>query len=218
MSPLVWAVVAALPVSPVDLETVSARLWAGDAVTLARAQAQRQARGEPVDTGTWGLLDDLSRLGRCLPLGRVPSAEAPERGQYVIAEKRRVADGLTFEEVDDSIQSVALAENIRDVGQLPLGEQVALMQGSDWRQLKIYLYCNPLTAAKMVEYSEAFAAYLPCRIALVEDDDGALWLYSLDMDMMIHGGKPLPPDLKAEAERVKKVILTILDKAATGDF
>ena len=132
--------------------------------------------------------------------------------------KRRVADGLTFEEVDDSIQSVALAENIRDVGQLPLGEQVALMQGSDWRQLKIYLYCNPLTAAKMVEYSEAFAAYLPCRIALVEDDDGALWLYSLDMDMMIHGGKPLPPDLLEEALHVKEVILAILDGGAEGSF
>ena len=132
--------------------------------------------------------------------------------------KRRVADGLTFEEVDDSIQSVALAENIRDVGQLPLGEQVALMQGSDWRQLKIYLYCHPLTAAKMVEYSEAFAAYLPCRIALVEDDDGALWLYSLDMDMMIHGGKPLPPDLLEEALHVKEVILAILDGGAEGSF
>jgi hypothetical protein len=59
--------------------------------------------------------------------------------------KREVGEGLTFEEVDDSIQSVALAENIRDVGQLPLGDQVGLMQGSDWRKLKIYLYCNPHT-------------------------------------------------------------------------
>lgn len=132
--------------------------------------------------------------------------------------KRRVAEGLTFEEVDESIQSVALAQNIRDVGQLPLGDQVALMQGSDWRKLNIYLYCNPLTAAKMVEYSEAFSAYLPCRVSLVEDDEGALWLYSLDMDMMIHGGKPLPPDLLEEALHVKEVILAILDGAAEGAF
>jgi len=132
--------------------------------------------------------------------------------------KRRVADGLTFDEVDESIQSVALTENIRDVGQLPLGDQVALMQGEDWRKLKIYLYCNPLTAAKMVEFSEAYSAYLPCRVALVEDDDGALWIYSLDMDMMIHGGKPLPPDLLEEAQHVKEVILAILDGGAEGSF
>jgi len=132
--------------------------------------------------------------------------------------KRKVADGLTFEDVDESVQSMAQAENIRDVGQLPLGEQVSLMQGEEWRKLKIYLYCNPLTAAKMVEVSEAYSAYLPCRVSLVEDENGELWLYSLDMDMMIHGGKPLPPELLEEALHVKKVILAILDGAAEGEF
>jgi uncharacterized protein (DUF302 family) len=132
--------------------------------------------------------------------------------------KRKVEDGLTFEDVDESIQSVAATENIRDVGQLPLGDQVALMQGADWRKLKIYLYCNPLTAAKMVEYSEAYAAWLPCRLSLVEDAEGQLWLYSLNMDMMIYGGKPLPDELKAEALDVKDKILAILDGAAEGSF
>jgi uncharacterized protein (DUF302 family) len=132
--------------------------------------------------------------------------------------KRKVADGLTFEEVDESIKSVALEQNIRDVGSLPLGEQVSLMQGSEWRKLKIYLYCNPMTAAKMVEVSEAYSAYLPCRVSLVEDANGDLWIYSLDMDMMIHGGKPLPPELLEEALGVKETILAILDQAAEGSF
>ena len=132
--------------------------------------------------------------------------------------RRKVDDGLSYEEVEESIKSVALAENIRDVGQLPLGDQVSLMQEKEWRKLGIYLYCNPLTAAKMVDYSEAYSAWLPCRVALVEDEEGALWLYSLDMDMMIHGGKPLPDDLREEALHVKDVILAILDGAAEGSF
>lgn len=132
--------------------------------------------------------------------------------------KRKVADGLTFEEIDESIKSLALEQNIRDVGSLPLGEQVSLMQGSEWRKLKIYLYCNPMTAAKMVEVSEAYSAYLPCRVSLVEDANGDLWIYSLDMDMMIHGGKPLPPELLEEALGVKETILAILDQAAEGSF
>lgn len=131
---------------------------------------------------------------------------------------RKVAAGLSFDDVDQSIQSVALAENIKDVGALPLGDQIAAMQGKPWRKLKIYLYCNPLTAAKMVDYSDAYSAYLPCRVALVEDKTGALWLYTLDMDMMIHGGKPLPPDLLPEAEKVRATMLAILDKASTGEF
>ena len=70
----------------------------------------------------------------------------------------------------------------------------------------------------MVEHSEAYSAYLPCRVALVEDDAGDLWIYSLDMDMMIHGGKPLPPELYEEAMEVKQTILTILNDAAEGSF
>ncbi|MCB1347518.1 MAG: DUF302 domain-containing protein [Paracoccaceae bacterium] len=132
--------------------------------------------------------------------------------------RRKVDDGLSFEEVEESIKSVAESENIRAVGELPLGDQVTLMRDEQWRKLGIYLYCNPLTAAKMVEYSEAYSAWLPCRVSLVEDEEGALWLYSLDMDMMIYGGKPLPPDLKEEAMHVKDVILAILDGAAEGSF
>ncbi len=130
----------------------------------------------------------------------------------------RVADGLTFEEVDQSIKQVAIDRNIRGVGELPLGDQVAAMTGQPWRKLNIYLYCNPLTAARMIEHDIAYAAYLPCRVSLVEDAQGQLWIYTLDMDMMIHGGKTLPPDLLAEALEVKDIMQDILSRAAEGDF
>lgn len=132
--------------------------------------------------------------------------------------KAKVADGLTFEEVDESIKAVAIDRNIRDVGMLPLGDQVSAMNGEPWRKLNIYLYCNPLTAAKMIEHDLAYAAYLPCRISLVEDENGDLWLYTLDMDMMIHGGKELPPELLAEALEVKDIMQDILARASEGDF
>lgn len=132
--------------------------------------------------------------------------------------KRQVKEGLTFEDVDQAIQTVAAEMNIKDVGALPLGDQVSAVQGKPWRKLKIYLYCNPLTAAKMIDYSDAYAAYLPCRVSLLEDAKGKLWLYSLDMDIMIYGGKPLPPELKAEAEKVKEIILALLDRGAKGEF
>ncbi len=132
--------------------------------------------------------------------------------------KAKVAEGLTFEEVDESIKQTAIANNIRGVGNLPLGDQVAAMKGKPWRKLNIYLYCNPLTAAKMVEHDPAYAAYLPCRVSLVEDDKGQLWIYTLDMDMMIYGGKTLPPELLKEAIQVKKIMKDILEKAAVGDF
>lgn len=132
--------------------------------------------------------------------------------------KVKVADGLTAEEVDQSIQTIANERNIKAVGFLPLGDQVAAMTGEPWRVLNIYLYCNPLTAAKMVEYDPAFAAYLPCRVSLVEDENGDLWIYTLNMDLMIYGGKSLPEDLLKEALDVKETMLDILNRAAEGDF
>jgi len=130
----------------------------------------------------------------------------------------KVAEGLTFEEVDESIKQVAIDRNIRGVGELPLGDQVAAMNGAPWRKLNIYLYCNPLTAAKMIEHDLAYAAYLPCRVSLVEDETGQLWIYTLDMDMMIYGGKTLPPELLKEALEVKDIMQDILTRAAEGDF
>ncbi|HHI81912.1 MAG TPA: DUF302 domain-containing protein [Rhizobiales bacterium] len=132
--------------------------------------------------------------------------------------RTKVADGVSFDDVVQSIKTIAEERNIKSVGALPLGDQVGAMEGKPWRKLNIYLYCNPLTAKKMVEFDPAYAAYLPCRVSLVEDENKQLWIYTLDMDMMIHGGKPLPPALLKEALHVKDIMQDILKRAAAGDF
>ncbi len=60
---------------------------------------------------------------------------------------------------------------------------------------------------KMVDNLDAFSAYLPCRIAMIEDKKGKIWLYAMDMDMMIFGGKTLLDDIYKEATSVKEVII-----------
>jgi len=132
--------------------------------------------------------------------------------------KVQVEEGLSVEDVDETLKAVANELNIKNVGELPLSAQVEAMSGTKSRFFKIYMFCNALTAAQMLEYSDAYSAYLPCRISLVEDKQGKLWLYSLNMDAMIYGGKPLPATLKEEAMGVKKIILEILNRGAEGDF
>jgi uncharacterized protein (DUF302 family) len=132
--------------------------------------------------------------------------------------KRRVAEGLSAQDVEDTMRFVANEHNFKNVGELPLSAQVAAMTGEDQRFWGIYMFCNPLTAAKMIDYSDAFAAYLPCRIALVEDKTGQLWLYTLNMDMMIHGGTELPAELFEEANKVSEIIQDIMNRGAEGEF
>lgn len=132
--------------------------------------------------------------------------------------KTKVAKGLSASDVEVAMRSVANEHNIKNVGELPLSKQVEAMSGKPYRFMKIFMFCNALTAAKMVDYSDAFSAYLPCRVTLLEDKQGQLWVYSLNMDLMIHGGKKLPPALKAEALKVKMIIQDIMKRGAAGEF
>jgi len=132
--------------------------------------------------------------------------------------KSRVKEGLSFAEVDETVLFVANEYNIKNVGELPLSKQVEAMSGKPYRNVKIYMFCNAMTAARMLDYSDAYGAYLPCRVTLVEDKQGRMWLYTLNMDPMIHGGLPLPPELKAEALQVKAIMQDVLRRGASGEF
>ena len=129
-----------------------------------------------------------------------------------------VAEDMTAADVEETMKFVANEHNFKNVGEMPLYKEVEAMSGKPYRYVKIFMFCNALTASRMLDYNDAFSSYLPCRITLIEDQQGKLWLYTLNMDGMIYGGKPLPPDLKAEAEQVKEIILDIMNRGATGEF
>ena len=132
--------------------------------------------------------------------------------------KYEVAEDVTAEDLNTSILSIANELNIKNVGELPLSKQVVAMSGKPYRYVKIYLLCNAMTAASMLNYNDAYSAFLPCRISVVEDEQGKLWIYTLDMDLMIYGGQPIPPALKAEAITVRDTLTEIMQRASEGDF
>lgn len=132
--------------------------------------------------------------------------------------KYEVEDGVSAEDLDTSILSIANELNIKNVGMLPLSKQVVAMSGKHYRYVKIYLLCNAMTAANMLNFDDSYSAFLPCRISVVEDKQGKLWIYTMDMDLMIYGGKPIPPALKAEAIIVRDMLNEIMERAAQGDF
>jgi uncharacterized protein (DUF302 family) len=70
----------------------------------------------------------------------------------------------------------------------------------------------------MVDFSPHMAAYLPCRVSVVELDDGSLWLYTLNMDMMVKMGRKLPSPLKEEAQAVRDTIWEMMQRASKGEF
>jgi uncharacterized protein (DUF302 family) len=130
--------------------------------------------------------------------------------------KRPLAEGV---EPDDAVESMKLRANILNiklVAELPLSKQIKAM-GKQARRMEIYQFCDPLTAKKMVEYNIDFAAYLPCRIALVEDAKGTNWLVMMNLDMLIQGAS-LDASLKKEAEKVRDTLNEIMDAGVNGDL
>jgi len=131
--------------------------------------------------------------------------------------ERKVEPGITVKEVEEALASVAAEDNVKEVGTLPLSSELAARSGKPQRFLKVYSYCDPETARLMVDFSPHMAAFLPCRIVLLEKEDG-LWLYTLNMDMLIHMGRKLPPELRAAALEMRATIAKMLERGARGEF
>jgi len=131
--------------------------------------------------------------------------------------ERKVKPGLSADEVEQIIKMVATEHNIRDVGTLPLSKELEARTGKKEPVLTIYQFCSPTIARHMADFSPAMSAYMPCRVSLVERPDG-LYLYTLNMDMMVKMGRKLPSPLKEEAWSVREAMYQIIDRAAKGEF
>lgn len=129
-----------------------------------------------------------------------------------------VEEGVSVEEVKDSLKSIATEKNFLFVGESPFYKQVEAITGEPYRHVSFLSFCDAKVGKQMADYRDAYTGFMPCRIAVVEDQDGKLWLHSMNLEMMIYGGKTLPPELKQEAIRVWQTIKDMMAGAAAGEF
>ncbi|WP_353156085.1 DUF302 domain-containing protein [Herminiimonas fonticola] len=130
---------------------------------------------------------------------------------------RKVKDGISIAEVEQAFDSVAAEDNIKSVGQFHLSRELELRTGKPQLFLKVYSFCSPIIARKMIDFSPHMAAYMPCRLTIVEKEDG-LWIYSLNMDMLLGMGRKMPPDLRASVHKVRDTIWKMMERGALGEF
>lgn len=127
-----------------------------------------------------------------------------------------LAEGVTADDAIDALRSRAVQYNMKLVAHQPLSKELEA-RGIESGRLEIFQFCNPTDAHRMVQHNPVFAAYMPCRIALVEDKDGQMWLMMIDLDMLIDNAE-LPPDLKTIAERINSTLMEMMEAAARGAF
>lgn len=129
-----------------------------------------------------------------------------------------VKEGLSPEDVIESMKSLASSKNFLFVGESPFYKQIKAITGEDYRYVNFLSFCDARVGQQMLEHRDQYSGLMPCRIALVEDKQGKLWLHTMNLDLMIHGGTELPPELKESAIRVRNTIKEIMEGAANGEF
>lgn len=131
--------------------------------------------------------------------------------------ERKVKAGVTVQDIEQVFNQISTERNMKSVGELPLSKELESRSGKKQKFLKVYSYCSPDIARMMVDFSPHMSAYLPCRLTVVEKEDG-LWIYTLNMDMMVKMGRKLPSPLKEEAWKVRETIYQMMDRASRGEF
>jgi len=144
-----------------------------------------------------------------------------ETGNSADAMSRRVkvdAD-VSNEDIKDAIESIASDGNMALVGDVTIfnGDPID-SSGEKTKYARTFSLCSRPIAKDFLNYSMAYGAFMPCRIMLQEDDNGDRWLYTMDMGLMIHGGKPLSPEMLKMALNVRDTVYKAMDLAAKGDF
>lgn len=135
-------------------------------------------------------------------------------GQAV--QRFKLAEDVSVEDAVESMKLRANQRNFKLVAELPLSEQVKAM-GQPSRYMHILAFCDALIASQMVQHNPLFAAFLPCRIAVIQDETGQGWLVTMNIDQVL-GGVNLPAELQPLAKQVRDTMYSIIDAGIHGDL
>jgi uncharacterized protein (DUF302 family) len=139
------------------------------------------------------------------------------RATEAMVRKVKIDPDVSTEDVVEAMKSIATDANMLQVGDSKMQVKSSIKEGGE-RYVRILHYCSPSIAKQFIDYTESFGAFMPCRILIVEDENGDRWLITMAMELMLFGGHTLPPELMKKAEHVRDTMYKMMDLGAKGDF
>lgn len=128
----------------------------------------------------------------------------------------QVEDSVSFDDAVESLKLRANQHNLKFVGVNALYKEIEALTGLPSRRMEIFNFCDGLTANKMLQADPTMIAFMPCRIAILEDAQGKRWVISMMMDLKLV--KKLPDAARAGAERVMAAMQDMMVAASRGDL
>lgn len=133
-----------------------------------------------------------------------------------------VNEGVSYQDVVDSLKSLSEGLNFVNPANFPIGEHMKL-RGVDSQGIKeVRSFCNLSMGTEIILDHPEFLVFAPCRIAIYEkpDANNKLKLY-IAMDRPTYDLKSIKnPTERARmsAQGLETVLLEIMDRARKGDF
>lgn len=136
--------------------------------------------------------------------------------------KIKAKPGVSFDEVVDSMKLRANFHNFKFVGHNPLSKDVQAITGKPTPRVEMFSFCDSILARSLLDYMPELVAFLPCRIAVLEDAHKDIWLITLDWDIswMDYSQNPnkMSPELYKEAKRIRDAMDDMMTAGANGDL
>ena len=129
----------------------------------------------------------------------------------------KVAEDVTGDDVKESITALAEEYNMRLTGYVKMFTKEDA-KPNEVKEARIYSLCSLYIAKVFLNHSRYFGGFMPCRIMYVQYGNGDAYLVTMDLNLAIHGGYPLPPKMLKLATEVEKAMTEIPQRAANGDF
>ncbi|SEH05775.1 DUF302 domain-containing protein [Candidatus Venteria ishoeyi] len=128
-----------------------------------------------------------------------------------------IAEGVSVEDAIDSMKLKANALNMKFAGHQQLSKQYKSIGMKDIQRTEIFQFCDVRIAKKMLDFDIHFLAYMPCRVGVIEDKKGQVWLITMNLNVFITS-VDLPPELIKIATEVRDNMEIIMEAGANGDL
>lgn len=137
--------------------------------------------------------------------------------------KYQAKEGLSFDDVVESMKLRANQLNFKLVGHSPMWKDIQVVLGDmEAPRMEVFHYCDIAAGREVLKYAPESIVFLPCRIAVMEDAHKKIWVLTLDWNTAwldsISGKMGAPSELMKYATDIRDKMDNIMKAAAAGDL
>ena len=138
--------------------------------------------------------------------------------------KYKAKEGLSFDEVVESMKLRANQVNLKLVGHSPMVKDIQAVLGDfSTPRMEVFHFCDIEAGREIMKLVPESIVYLPCRIAVMEDAQKNVWVLTLDwdtswLDSINTGAMGMSPEMMDLAKKIRDNMDNVMRAAAAGDL